>query len=61
MLWCMDSTAALKCNGCRFESWLAGHLKKAVYAEGVNFLSNGYSTLTSTLASDITMLVNKYD
>ena len=28
-LWCVDSAAALKCNGCRMESSVAGHLKKS--------------------------------
>ena len=27
-LWCVDSAAALKCNGYGLESWLAGHLNK---------------------------------
>ena len=27
-VWCMDSVAALECNGFRFESWLTGHLDK---------------------------------
>ena len=30
-LWCMDSAAALKCNGYRLESLLAGNLDKVVY------------------------------
>ena len=44
MLWCMDSAAALKCNGCGLESLLAGHLDKGsvqwwgVLAGGASFL-----------------------
>ena len=33
-LWHMDSAPALKCNGYGLESWLAGHLEKAMYTEG---------------------------
>ena len=28
MLWHMDSAPALKCNGYKLESWLAGDLEK---------------------------------
>ena len=45
MLWCMDSAAALQCNGYRLKAWLAGHLDKSsvqcggVYTRNANFFN----------------------